>query len=131
MRTKTIHYERNGLTASVTVGEATTLIGMRRTRMRYEAGQAEKALRDANAGGTPDPDESILRLVTYPDLVAPIVEIDINGEHDTPGLSQFMELPETFVMEWENAVYELNGHWLPRSREGDDEKKAPTISTSG
>jgi hypothetical protein len=125
MQTKTVTYEHNGLKASVTVSEATTLIGMRRTRMQVEARQQEEI---DGQYGTMDQDVRMLRRIIYPDLIAPVTAIDVNGVVTVPSFDEFVELPEAFTAQWEQAVYELNKHWLPEKR---DDPKAPTTSISG
>jgi hypothetical protein len=95
---------------SIIVSEATALIGMKRSRMKVEA------------SGTIDNDTdiSILRIITYPDLLAATVEIKGMNK---PTFEEFLDLPDTLVMKWEQAVYRLNPHWLPGSQE-QQEKKA-------
>lgn len=98
---------------SVEVGEATLLMGMQRTRLKIEGNQAEET----------DIDRRILRLVIYPDLVAATREAE-GFEQWPPDFETFLELPEAFASQWEQAVYLLNPHWLPGQVEtGDSDKK--------
>lgn len=103
---------------AVTVTAATALVGMRRTRLKLEARQADEQ----------DIDRRWLRELTYPDLVAAVV--DAQGFPEWPiGFKEFLELPDSFVVKWEGAVYDLNSHWLP-VRDEDTEKKADVPPTS-
>jgi hypothetical protein len=105
----------------LTISEATVLIGMRRTRIRLEMEKADE----------PDLDRKLLGLYTYPDLVAATIQAE--GLPWPPEFEAFLELPDALVAQWENAVYELNPHWLPGGNQpaGDDaEKKVQTNSTA-
>jgi len=103
---------------TLTVSAATVLIGMRRTRLQVEGRSAEET----------DPDRTLLRLYTYPDLVAATVEAQ--GIPWPLSFEDFLELPDRLAAQWENAVYALNPHWLPGGGETAEEKKEPqTIST--
>ncbi|NIO10535.1 MAG: hypothetical protein GTO40_22015, partial [Deltaproteobacteria bacterium] len=41
---------------------------------------------------------------------------------------EWLELPDALVISWENAVYELNPHWLPK--EGKARSGSGTSGTS-
>jgi hypothetical protein len=110
MDSKVIEYAGNGITGRVVVTAANVLQGMKRTRLRNARGDMKD-----------QPEEVIIASVfTYPDLVAAARELQISGIEGDPTFDQFCQLPEAFVMPWEEAVYQLNPHWLPQ---GDDEKK--------
>lgn len=110
--------ERDGV--RITVAPATVLIGMRRTRLQVEGRSAEES----------DPDRALLHLYTYPDLIAATVEAE--GIPWPISFDDFLTLPDQLAAQWENAVYELNPHWLPGGGEPAEEKKeAQTISTGG
>lgn len=125
MKTQTIEYQDEHLTARITLSEATVLIGMKRTRLRLEAEPDKEA----------DPDKRILRLFTYPDLLAATTEITLipaDGEGKyicPPDFDTFILLPEELATAWEQATYALNPHWLPGSEK--EAKKKATISTGG
>lgn len=80
--------------------------------------------------GKPDPDdlmalaESFGRCVLWPSLVAPVVEHE-GFDHWPISADEFLALPETFVTEWERAVYALNPQWRAIAEDADAEKKAP------
>lgn len=105
MRTENVQYGE----ITLTVSEATTLIGMKRSRMGVEA------------SGSTDPsiDRQILARITYPDLIAPLV--DIQGM-EIPNFEEFLLLPEPLIIQWEKAVYGLNPHWTPGGVEKKDSK---------
>lgn len=101
-------------TYRVVVGEATAKAGMIRSVL------AANALEEENALGTPGTIEAsarrIMHIVLYPALVAAVVEH--SGFDKWPlDFNEFCELPESFVIEWEEATYALNPHWLPRNQE--------------
>jgi hypothetical protein len=102
----------DGLPISVTVKEATVLLGMKRTRMRIVAGEIDET----------DIDLRILRLMTYPDLMAATIEQ--SGFDEWPlSFEAFCALPDVFASQWEQAVYRLNPHWLPDYSQSAEEKK--------
>ena len=90
---------------TVTVHEANGVMGMRRHRVRYEQSQVKDD----------DPDSRLLRLTSYPDMVA-------CADRVIP-FDEFAALPDAFLSQWEAATYELNPHW---SDVGSSEKKATT-----
>jgi hypothetical protein len=90
---------------SVTVYPANGIMGMRRHRIRYEQSRIEDA----------DPDSRLLRLTSYPDMVA-------CADRVIP-FAEFAALPDAFLVQWETATYQLNPHW---SDVGAGEKKATT-----
>lgn len=112
MESKVIEYSGNGIEARVVVTAANMLQGMKRTRLKPNHGDQELQGMDNDA--------LILRVFQYPDMVAAAKEISINGDTTEPTFARFLELPEVFAHQWEDATYELNPHWLPRD---DDEKK--------
>lgn len=112
-KTETFHYD--GL--DVTVAQADIRRGMMRTRLRSQAAEYKDD----------DPDLRLLRLFTYPDVMAGTVSImfDPDAEPEQidrwqqiievwpPPFEQFARLPEPLGIAWENAVYRCNPHWLP------------------
>jgi len=112
METRTIEHDNTKLTVS----EATALIGMKRTRLKIEADRA----------GETDPDRHILRLLTFPDVVAATVQVE--GLEWPLDFETFVALPDRLVAKWEEAVYGLNPHWLPGYDEA-AEKKLPSQSS--
>lgn len=110
-KTRTLTWtDENGAPVSVTVSAATVRQGVKRSRLRLEAHQA----------GDADPDVAILRTFTYPDLTA--------ATASAAGLSwpltfdDFLKLPDAWVAEWEQTVYELNPHWMPGGGKAPDPK---------
>lgn len=98
----------------VTVARATGYAGLRRDLLKVRAAEANQA----------DEDEvrRIYRLAIYPDLVPPVVRHE-GFEHWPPTLDELMELDETLISLWADAVYALNPHWRMGSG-ADGEKKA-------
>ena len=113
MRTRTIGYGD----IKLVVSEATTMIGFRRTRYLEEA----QAIEDD------DPDRALLRRA-FAYLKAATVEAE--GLSWPLTFEEYLELPEALAIEWEEAVADLNPHWLAVPTEEDIKKKA-TTSTSG
>lgn len=129
MKTKTITHDGQGQPLKVTVREATSLDGMKRSLLINEA-IAE--IRDGQQGEPSDNIEimarSFLRRYTFPNCLACVLE--------TEGLSldldfeEFANLPDVFVGKWEQAALELNSHWQLQASEKDEEteekKKEPS-----
>ncbi len=90
---------------TVTVYPANGVMGMRRHRIRYEQNKIEDT----------DADSRLLRLVTYPDLVACADRVVT--------FEEFAALSDEFIAQWEDAVYELTPHWKDA---GVGEKKVTT-----
>jgi len=105
-KTATISHQKR---LYVTVGEATVETGIRRQQLAREA-----------RGDAPDDFErQLLRLLVYPDLIAAVV--DQHGFEQWPiSFDEYLNLPEQFAADWEQAVYRLNPHWVTRN-----EKKPP------
>lgn len=102
----------------LTISEANVLIGMKRARLKVEGDRA----RDT------DPDRLILRLLVYPDLVAPVIEHE--GFAEWPiSFEDFLALPEQVVIPWEDAVYRLNPHWRPDNQTSEEKKESQMTST--
>lgn len=99
------------------VQEATTLIGMKRARLKTEAIAADET----------DEDRRILRIVTYPDVVAATVSLE---GMEMPGFDEFCELPEPLINAWLEQVYLLNPHWLPTAEIEQAEKKVLASASS-
>lgn len=104
---------------SVSVREATGLDGMRRQILRAET------FKDGKPVST-DEAVQIMRLVSYPDLTACMVES--KGLPEPLTFEAFCELPDRFLDQWGKAVYELNPHWLGMEETKEDQKK---VSKSG
>ena len=98
------------------VTKATLKQGIKRTRLRVEGQKLAKA------GELEDVDEFLLRMYTWPDLMAATVSAD--GIEWPLTFAAFLELPDTLGAKWEAAVYELNPDWLPSSGEDAAEKEA-------
>jgi len=120
MRTKIVTYQDDNLAVELTVTEATVLVGMRRTRLKLQGDAIEK---EDVGKGTYDSDRHLLRVTIYPDLVA--ATIDAHGLPSWPlAFEDFLNLPEALWVQWEDAVYDLNPHWLPSEAKTPEEKKA-------
>lgn len=116
IQVEVVEYQDENQSVTLTVSEATVLIGLKRTRLKLEQDKIEE----------PDPDRRLLRVITYPDLMAATVEAD--GFKAWPvTFDEFIELPEPLAIHWEEAVYRLNPHWLPPRTQ--EKKASPTTST--
>jgi hypothetical protein len=104
MDQKIVAYDGNGITGRVVVSAANVLQGLKRTRLRNQHGPIDS---------TPE-EVLIAQIFTYPDLVAAAKSIEIDGLDGEITFEQFAALPEALVLQWEQAVYELNPHWLPQ-----------------
>lgn len=117
MDTETLSYHDDNLgDVELTVTEATVLIGIKRTRLKAEGLEVNEE----------DIDRRLLRMFTYPDLMAATVEAA--GIPWPLDFEDFLALPDRLVSQWERLLYQLNPHWLPprEEDEGIDQKKAPT-----
>ena len=105
---------------TITVREADGLMASKRSRLSFEAEEADKEARKA---GTYDKDESFFRTWVYPPLVAATVAVKGIDWPLTP--SELMALPDELTTTWYNAVHRLNPHWLPKPDPAEDlnEKK--------
>jgi hypothetical protein len=133
MISETVRYNHNGFVASVTVSESNGIIGTRRSRLRAVAVAEMRAAFSANGRELGDDtelnDEWLLRVLTYPNLIAPVTAIDIDGNTELPDFQRFSEtLPEPFLIAWEEAVHRINAHWWGEHNEA-EAKKEPTPST--
>lgn len=106
MNAKTVEHQQY----SVTVQEASGLMGMRRSILREHAFVADEV--DPKKLKPVDDDEAthILRLISYPDYVACLTASQ--GLPDPLTFEAFIQLPDQFLDLWGRAVYELNPHWL-------------------
>ena len=106
MRRRRIQYRQYDLTVS----EATVALGVERQRLRAVAGLDD----------TRPLELQLLAIATYPDCIGAVVE---QAGFDTWPVSfeAFLDLPEKLVADWEAAVYDLNPHWYPSKRAGDEE----------
>jgi len=132
MQTETVKYDHNGFVASVTISEANGIIGTRRSRLRALAVAEMRVAFSANGHELADDaelnDEWMLRVLTYPNLIASVTAIDIGGNTNLPDFQRFSEtLPESFLIAWEEAVHRINPHWWGERDEA-EAKKEPTPS---
>lgn len=105
---------------SVTIQEADAVIGLRRKLL-----SAQAFVEDAENPGTvkpveTDPARHMLRVMDFPNLVAPVVEVQ--GLPDPITFEDFASLPEVMLTRWSEAVYELNPHWRVVQTEPDEKK---------
>jgi hypothetical protein len=103
--TRVVEYEQGGFQARVVVATATVRMGIERQALQDAAQKTQ---------GDEPPRIGLLRLLTWPDLVAATVEGVIDGRpaYDIT-FDEWLDLPEPFVVQWEDAVYALNSHWMP------------------
>lgn len=107
---------------SLTIVEATTLMGIRRSILQEEMAQQVKQ--------DDDPALIYLKRIAYPDLVSAVGESQ-GFEHWPPSFAKFIQLPDRLVSQWEKAVYEINPHWQPGyDLTPPEEKKEPTSASS-
>jgi hypothetical protein len=104
--TKTVKFEEYELTIGIANAES----GMYRTLLIEQAQAEESTSLDADLKGL---SRRLLHTVLYPSMVAAVLEQKGFAEWPIP-FSEFRKLPEPFVIEWEQAVFSLNGHWQPK-----------------
>jgi len=104
--TKVVKYEGYELTISVANAES----GMYRTLL-IEQAQAEESLeKDTDLKAL---SRRLLHTILYPSMIAAVEEQ--KGFAEWPvSFTEFRKLPEPFMIEWEQAVFSLNGHWQPK-----------------
>lgn len=121
LREKTITYEHENLgEIELVVGEASVLMGMARTRLSMMGRAAKEE----------DPDRALLLTFSYPDVIAATKSAE--GLPSWPlSFDDFLELPESLLVEWEAVVYELNPGWLltGQKEDGEEAQKKATSST--
>jgi len=122
---KTIEYKADGLDVRLTIVQSTVRIGMMRTLMMERAGVPKFDLKKPGEfmNDLMAQSEYWVESYLYPSLICAVGEA-IGFEHWPITLDEFMELPEPFAYEWEQAVFELNSHWKPKFPETKAEKKA-------
>lgn len=120
-------YSEDGLDVTLKIARANGESGTYRTLLMEQAKEQE-------AGNEPGTDlrklgNYLTHLFVYPALIAAVV--DAQGFGSWPlSFEDYLQLPEGFLMAWENKVWELNPHWRPRPPEEEkqseaDRKKAP------
>jgi len=108
MEIKVISYEKGDIRHSVSVGEETALMRMRRSRIQAQQIGAFEAKDNSDAVKF-DPDVWAMCVVLYPDCFGGVV--DWGTFKNPPTAEEFMKLPGQFVDSWATAVWELNPHW--------------------
>ena len=103
---KTVKYENYELTIGIANAES----GMYRTLLIEQAQSQEAELKDADLKAL---SRRLLHTILYPSMIAAVLEQKGFAEWPVP-FGEFRQLPEPFVMEWEQAVFSLNGHWQPK-----------------
>jgi hypothetical protein len=104
--TKVVKHEGYELTIGIADAES----GMYRTLLIEQAQSEEAELKDADLKAL---SRRLLHTILYPSMIAAVLEQKGFEEWPMP-FSEFRKLPEPFVMEWEQAVFSLNGHWQPK-----------------
>ncbi|MFH1555138.1 MAG: hypothetical protein ABII76_09785 [Pseudomonadota bacterium] len=97
----------DGTPVRIVVTEAHALEGMKRARLAAHAERENEHEEDV--------DRAILHMLVYPPLIAATVEAE--GIPWPLTFEQFLELPDTLMRPWEDAVFGLNPHWIPKSDE--------------
>lgn len=104
---------------SVSVAEATALQGMRHTILKDDM--------ISRVSEDDDPALIYLKRIFYPALISAVVEH--SGFEFWPiSFEEFLKLPDSFVVEWERATYDLNPHWQPGYQPAKPEEKKEPIS---
>jgi len=133
LKTRELTYEGGGLKVRLVLSEATVLMGMRRALLQGRAGAYLDTL--PKEDGIDTTARTLLVRLLYPDLLAVVIEAE--GLSPELSVAEFLELPEQLTDAWQNLVYEeLNPHWYPFRRPGEDEAAeknaaAPASGKSG
>lgn len=119
MRTKLIEFTSGSLKAVITVREARLLEGMERGRL---IGRAFEQPRQNEL-------EQTVQVVIWPNLAAGtqaarLMDGPENTELAWPNFETLLELPETLVQQWLEAVFELNPRWEPQQDQPEGEESA-------
>lgn len=117
MRKKTMDFDNGELRATIIVREARLVDGMERGKL---IGQAFENRRQNEM-------EQTVQVVIWPNLVAGThqANIELDGQtQEWPKFETLLELPETLVQQWLEAVFELNPRWQPQQDQPEGEESA-------
>lgn len=116
---KTLAYTLDEGDVTLVVVRATARIGMARYIL------ANKGFKENEA----EPDEALklLRVMVYPDLIA--ATTTVTGMKFPLEFEEFIELPEDFINQWADAVYEVNPHWKAALRDAASPLPQPSSET--
>lgn len=131
MQDKTLEITVDNISAQIMVMRATVLIGFKQQRIKEEAKIVLNGKKNVDAG---DIDRYLIHQFLYADVAACTTgTLIIDGEQTAwpPDLDVFLSLPDDLVAQVQEAVYQINPHWLPEEKGAEAKKKAPIDSTSG
>lgn len=120
LRQMTVEYKDDNREISVTISQATTLMGVQRSILALNGFKKNEELAKTKEDARTDA-LAVIQAITYPDLVACVV--GAQGLPVQPTIDEFLELPDEFVSKWEQAVYDMNPHWIPSSGNKENEEK--------
>lgn len=138
----TVTHDDPGNPLSVTVGEATALMGIKRTILISEAldslgprpKKSKKTKKAAGKEKVPTGQEwgiFLLRRYTWPVCIAAALHSE-GFDYSALTFKEFSLMPERFVSAWEAAALRLNPHWKLQltDQEEAEEKKDEGVSDS-
>ena len=99
---------------AVTVGQANTLMGIKRDRLILRAQEELQAMKTAGAAEI-SADFFALRLYVYPSAMAAVISHENIPNWPAGGdlpFAEFCQLPDEFFTRWDRAVFDLNPHWF-------------------
>jgi hypothetical protein len=105
-KVKVVKYEDYELTIGIANAES----GMYRTLLIEQAQAEEAEQKDVDMKAL---SRRLLHTILYPSMIAAVQEQKGFAEWPVP-FGEFRKLPEPCVIEWEQAVFALNGHWQPK-----------------
>ena len=116
---KLLKLDLNGQEVALVIKRATTRTGIKRSLMIFAAMDAH----EKNVTNKAEEDEVafVLSYRTMPDLIAGTESVE--GMEYPITIEQLMDLPEEFVTNWIQAIYEVNPHWNPVNMVLEDDKK--------
>ena len=119
---KEIVYREGDYDVTIVVREARAIDGYRRQVLLSEA--VNLPTDDKASVSSLDVALTVFRIWCYPALVAATAtiknsadaKIKIEENPDKLDLQTLLELPDSLVRRWEDTVWELNPHWIPKAQ---------------
>lgn len=109
---KTIEYSDDDLEIRLVVQKASYQMGLVRTLLLQESFDGQKDARKVEEEDVFTMAGNIMRVMFYPNLIASVAEHE--GFENWPiSVDVFLALPEELMVQWEQAVFELNPKWRP------------------
>lgn len=137
LKTREVVWENDRVIVTLVVKEASTYVGIRRARLMSDV-QNLASWKDEKMSI----EERVVRQITYTACAAALVSANVapkdgitldDSEKITTEISveEFLNLPESLVVRWNDAVLAVNPHWQSsKSDEGDSRKNVSVAGES-